>query len=88
MHNIILKILGITALLLAVPLLFRWDWNLFDYVVMGALLVGTGLSIVLASRKLLTARSRIIAITIIVIVFFLIWAELAVGIFGSPIAGS
>lgn len=64
------------------------DWSLFDFVLAGVLLLGTGLIIELAIRKVKNMNSRIALIAIILLGLFLLWAELAVGIFGSPIAGS
>tara|TARA_R100000789_G_scaffold96202_1_gene97417 strand:- start:13 stop:297 length:285 start_codon:yes stop_codon:yes gene_type:complete len=63
------------------------DWNAFDFLVMGVLLLGTGLLIDLILRKISTTKNRIILGGIVLAVFFLIWAELAVGIFGTPFAG-
>ncbi len=62
------------------------NWNLFDFVVMGILLFGTGLVLDFVIRK--TGKHKALAIVAVVLAFFLIWAELAVGIFGSPLAGS
>lgn len=64
------------------------DWTLFDFVVMGSLLFITGLCCELTLRKVKTLRHRLILCGSILLVFLLIWAELAVGIFGSPFAGS
>lgn len=64
------------------------SWDLFDFVVAGVLLLGTGLMIELAIRTIKNKNTRIAMITAILFGLFLLWAELAVGIFGSPIAGS
>jgi hypothetical protein len=64
------------------------NWSLFDFVIMGVLLLGTGLLCELALRKVSNFGYRIIIILTILFVFVLIWAELAVGIFGTPFAGS
>lgn len=64
------------------------SWSMFDFVVAGALLLGTGLLIELAIRLIKNKDYQIGVIAAIVIALFLLWAELAVGIFGSPIAGS
>lgn len=64
------------------------DWKLADFVVMGSLLLGTGLICELVFRKVNTTKKRIAIITVILIVLLLVWAELAVGIFGTPFAGS
>jgi hypothetical protein len=64
------------------------DWTLFDFVIMGILLLGTGLLTELIIRNVKNLNTRIFIIGLILMGFLLIWAELAVGIFGSPFAGS
>lgn len=81
-----------TVLILLIPLIamqFSEDvvWGLFDFIIMGALLFGTGSVFVLAARKV-RGTKRVIVGAVIFIIFLLIWAELAVGLFGTPFAGS
>jgi len=64
------------------------QWSLFDFVVAGGLLLALGFSIDFVTRKVKSLNKRFIAIATVVVLFLLIWVELAVGIFGSPIAGS
>ena len=64
------------------------NWSSSDFVIMGILLFLTGLAINFALSKFKTLKSRIIACAVILFILFVIWAELAVGIFGSPFAGS
>ena len=64
------------------------DWKLGDFVIMGILLLSTGLACELVMRKVKSTEGRIAVIAGILVALFLIWAELAVGIFGSPFAGS
>ena len=64
-----------------------WHWTLSDFIIMGTLMFIIGLALDFTVRKV-TKKYRVIACIIIVIIFLLIWAELAVGIFGSPFAGS
>ena len=64
------------------------DWGPFDFIVMGILLFATGLFIELVLRKIKNNEKRLIFCGIVLLAFFLIWAELAVGIFGTPFAGS
>lgn len=83
----------VTAAILLIPFVAmqfsdEWDWNLFDFVVIGTLLVGTGLLMVLASRKVKNIHYRVVIVAALLIALLLAWAELAVGIFGSPFAGS
>ena len=85
-------LLGI-ATLLSIPLIAMQfsdevNWDLFDFLIMGTLLLATGISCELALRKIIKPTHRIILCAILLIALFLVWAELAVGIFGSPIAGS
>ncbi len=64
------------------------NWTAFDFVVAGILLLGTGLLVELVMRKLTNKNYQIAGIAVLLAVLFLVWAELAVGIFGSPFAGS
>lgn len=64
------------------------NWTLPDFVFGGILLFGFGLLMDYALRKLSKSKHKIAIGTAIVVVFILIWMELAVGIFGSPFAGS
>jgi len=63
------------------------SWNLGDFAIAGLLLFGTGLLFDLVIRKVNNSEYRILIYVVIVVVFFLVWAELAVGIFGTPFAG-
>jgi hypothetical protein len=89
----IIIILSVIASILAIPLIAMQftnevNWTLSDFVIAGILLLSTGLAIELVIRNLKTGTSRTIVLIVILIALFLIWAEMAVGIFGSPIAGS
>ena len=64
-----------------------FNWSLVDFVIMGVLIFSF-LSFIDFIRKKFSGIKEILAIIIVVIVFILLWAELAVGIFGSPFAGS
>ncbi|WP_299528298.1 hypothetical protein [uncultured Lutibacter sp.] len=64
------------------------NWTFFDFIIAGILLIGTGLICELTIRKVKKKRHRIILIVVIIVVLFLFWAELAVGIFGSPFSGN
>ena len=79
-------------LLLFIPLIGNLfsnqvNWSLFDFIVIGILLVLAGLSIHFILEKVRNKTLRIVPV-IFVIIFLMIWAELAIGVFGSPIAGS
>lgn len=84
-------ILGLVGLILSIPLIFMQfskevDWNLADFLVAGLLLAITGFAVDFVLRTTKGSR-RTVLILIGIIVFLLIWAELGVGIFGSPFAG-
>ena len=64
------------------------NWSLSDFIVMGFLLILLGLGIHLVSTRTKNLKFRILYILIVCLLFLLIWAELAVGIFDSPLAGS
>ena len=74
--------------LLCIPLIAQFPWDLRDFVIAGFLLFGTGLSCELVLRKVKSPIKRIIFCGLLLLVLFLVWAELAVGIFGTPFAGS
>ena len=87
------------TILLAVPLMLlipfiamqfssEVNWSLLDFIVMGTLLLGVGLLLEVVLRKVPKKNNRIALIAIIFVLFLLIWAELAVGIFNTPFAGS
>ena len=85
-NNRLLIISFLTAVLLMIPLIamqFTEDvnWTLFDFVVAGLLLFGTGMLCVVAASKIKKPQYRIAALLIIVTVLLIIWIELAVGIF-------
>ena len=77
-----------TLLLLLIPLIGRFPWSLSDFVIMGILIFGAGSAFVLVTRTINNPDRRIAIGIVTFIIFALIWAELAVGIFNSPIAGS
>ncbi len=90
--NILRIFLG-TAVILAIPLIAMQfsddvDWKLADFVIIGSLLIGTGLVYELVVRKVKNINYRIALGLALFAALFLAWVELAVGIFGSPFAGS
>ena len=87
--GILLAVAGILAIpLIAMQFTHEVNWSLSDFIIMGILLTSTGLIAELVLRKVRKPKNRFLLIAAILILLFLIWAELAVGIFGSPFAGS
>jgi len=64
------------------------NWTLFDFIVAGVLLLSFGLSVELVLRKVKIRKYRIALVLAFLFALLLIWAELAVGIFGTPLGGS
>lgn len=64
------------------------QWNLFDFIVAGVLLFSFGLGISALINSVKDKKRLMLYLIAFFIVFILLWLELAVGIFNSPIAGS
>lgn len=89
----IIRLAAITAALLLIPLVAMQftsevNWDETDFIVMGTLIFSIGLAFILIAQTLKSTKARFILAFTLGTAFFLIWAELAVGIFGSPFAGS
>lgn len=88
-----LFVLGGTCLLLLIQLIgmlftSEINWSLGDFIVMGILLSGLGFICEFVFRRISNKAYKLTLIASLVIIFLLIWIELAVGIFNSPFAGS
>lgn len=80
------------AVILAIPLIaMRFtdevEWRPFDFFVMGFILLGAGLVCESIIRKVTKIEYRIALCAATLASLVLIW-ELAVGVFGTPFAGS
>lgn len=83
----------VTAGVLLVPLAAMQfskevNWTLSDFAVAGGLVAFTGSLYVLAARLLRRPLHRAIVAAVLALVLVLTWIELAVGLFGTPFAGS
>lgn len=81
------------GVLLLIPLLAMQftnevDWKIGDFLIMGFLFIGTVFLCEFIMRKTKSITNRIVFCGVILISLILIWAELAVGLFGTPFAGS
>lgn len=86
-------IFSVIAGILAIPLIAMQfsdevNWSLADFVIAGVLLSGTGLLIELVISKVRGTGYRLAICAVVLLALLIIWAELAVGIFGTPFAGS
>jgi len=64
------------------------NWSVFDFIIMGFLLILLSIGINFVIKHVKNLKNRFLYIGILVLIFMLIWAELAVGIFGTPFAGN
>ena len=63
-------------------------WGLFDFIIMGSLIILLSVTINFVYNSTNNIKSRLLYIGILVLIFTLIWVELAVGVFGTTFAGS
>lgn len=85
------RLVGIVAVvffLLLIPVAARFPWGGFDFLVAAFLLFGTGLAVELVLRFVTNMWARVVVCGVILLTLFLVWAELSVGLFGTPFAGS
>lgn len=81
------------CLILAIPLVAMQftqevSWSLSDFLVFGGLLAIIGFTYEFGIRRLKSSTKRALMTLALIAVFLLIWAELAVGILGTSLAGT
>ena len=64
------------------------QWSVGDFVAAAILLSLLVIGIEIALRMFPSKKARIIAGAIVLLVFVVLWIELAVGLFNSPLAGN
>jgi hypothetical protein len=64
------------------------NWDLFDFAAAAIIIGILVFTLRYITRSIKQPKTRWVLIGITVILVALLWAELAVGIFGSPLAGS
>lgn len=79
--------------LLLIPLIAMYysdevHWTLIDFAIMGVLLLVAGMWTQRVVKRVKSFPRRATYIILVILLFLLVWAELAVGIFGSPLAGN
>lgn len=88
-----MAILAAVLILLLIPFIAMQftdevNWSFADFLIMGVLMLGTGLLCEGVLRRVKNVSNRVLICGIILVVLLLVWAELAVGIMGTPFAGS
>jgi hypothetical protein len=66
----------------------EWDWKLPDFIIIGILLAGVGVAYQLIVTGVKNNTRQAAIGIVLAAAMILMWVELAVGIFGSPFAGS
>ena len=89
----IFLILSIVITILLIPLITMQfttevNWEISDFLIAGGLLFVFGILIELIIRKVKQSHLKVVFIAVIILLLLLIWMELAVGLFNSPISGS
>ena len=64
------------------------NWNAMDFIIMGIFLIFSAYWIQKVIKKIKSKSKKVVFISLILLIFLLLWIEMAVGIFNSPIAGS
>ena len=64
------------------------NWSVFDFIVMGLLLILLGIGLRLVSTKITSSKIRILGIGLLTLLFLAVWVELAVGFFSSCFSGT
>lgn len=86
-------ILMISLLILLIPLVAMQftdevNWTITDFIIAGGLLFGAGLISEVVMRRIRNVNYKIGLLSALLIIIILIWVELAVGIFGTPLSGN
>ena len=89
----LIGIMAVVGVVLSIPFLAmklgsEMKWGPFDFVVAGVLLIGTGLAFEFVLRTVQRTSYRLALFAGVLLALFLVWAELAVGLFGTRFAGS
>ncbi len=92
MRNLYFIIIAVVVLLfiplLAMQFTKEVNWDLFDFIAASVLLMGAGLAGVIILMKVRKIEFRFILLFLLLMVLVITLAELAVGIFGSPLTGN
>lgn len=91
-NRFIILLLASMSLLLvpAVAMLFSSEvvWTSYDFTIAALVILGTVVLAELILRMFPRKKQRIYLIALLFILFGVLWIEMAVGVFGSPIAGT
>jgi uncharacterized PurR-regulated membrane protein YhhQ (DUF165 family) len=88
-----ITIYALPLVLLCIPLLGNLfskevNWSASDFLIAGALLFTAAFLINLVRNRVKKQSQKVMICIFILLALVLVWLELAIGIFGSPFAGS
>jgi hypothetical protein len=83
---VVLTIIGLLVACLFFTTEMKWD--LADFIMAGILFFSTGVAGIFIWEWVKISRWRIFMLVLLAFFFVFIWAELAVGLVGSPFAGN
>jgi hypothetical protein len=88
-----MRLVAIVLAMLAIPLIGMQlsadiAWSTADFVIAAVGLFGAGIVYELMRLLIVRPRQRVLAGIGITVMVFIGWVELAVGVFGTPFAGS
>jgi len=91
-HPILICVI-IVILLLSIPLIAMQFtdnviWSMADFIIAGIIIFGATQLILMLLKTAKHPKIKVILVTLSITILFLTWIELAIGIFGTPIAGN
>ena len=91
-HPILIGVIIVISLL-SIPLIAMQFtdsviWSMADFILAGIIIFSVTQLILVVLKTAKYPKIKVILVTLIITILFLTWIELAVGIFGTPIAGN
>ena len=87
-----IMLISITGLLLIPFIAMQFSdevsWSAFDFILAAALLFSTAIVCNWVWSKVKNTKTKFVLCAVVLFVLILVWAEMAVGIFNSPISGN
>lgn len=81
-------LLPLLVVFIAMQLSNEVDWTSSDFLIAALLLILAAFSLDAVVRKVKDVRLKFIWFVALIFITFLVWVELAVGIFGTPFSGN
>ena len=88
-----LSFLIASIILLAIPSIANnnaifFNWTTYDFVIAGIILISLSIGIEVIIRSIKKKKNKPLLIFLLSAIFILLFIEIAVGVFGSPLAGN